>query len=99
MEINRNETQTIGTDAEVVSIEAGRNNTTRASIIIINTSTGGQVISLAIDAEAKASAGIVLNPGGFWSDNKEGDYLPTQKHITAISSAAGGTIAIQERLI
>ena len=98
-EINRNEKLTIGTTAETISIRAGSNNTKRSSIIIINTSTGGQIITLAVGAEAKNGEGIPLSPGGVWSDSMDGGYLPTQAHITAISSLAGGTIAIQERLV
>lgn len=99
MEINRNGSQTIGTDAAVVSKKQGENNTIRSNISIINTSTGGQVISISIGAEAVAGSGIPLSPGGVYQDNRDGNYLPTQEVITAISNLAGGTIAIQERLI
>lgn len=99
VEINRNETQTIGTSASVISKQMKTNNSTRSSIIIINTSTGGQTISLGIGQEAVSLSGIPLSPGGVWADSRDGIYLPTQEQITAISSAAGGTIAIQERLI
>lgn len=99
VEFNRNESQTIGTTASVVSKETGNNNTYRSSILLINTSTGGQQITLAIDGEAAAGAGIVLYPGGHWDDNEGDYYIPTQKVITAISSAAGGKLAIQERVI
>jgi len=98
-EINRNENITIShTAAQVVSVERNNNNGARVSIIIINTSTTGQSVTLAIDAPAVLNAGIVLNAGGHWQDSAEGGYLPTQKQITAISSAAGATIAIQERV-
>jgi len=97
MEINRNEAQTINDTAVVVSTEKNNENIRRESIIIQNTSAGGQIITIAIDAEASAGAGIVLSSGGSWQDSRDGFYLPTQKLITAISSAAGGTIAIQER--
>lgn len=98
-ELNRNESITVGTDAVVVSSEKGVANAMRSNISIINTSAGGQVVTVAIGAEATAGAGIVLNPGGSWQDSRDGQYMPTQKHITAIASAAGGVIAIQERLI
>ena len=100
MEINRNVVEAVtNANAGVVSIEKGNNNGTRSSIIIINTSPAAQVISLSIDAEAKAGEGIVLNAGGSWQDSRDGNYWPTQKLISAISSAAGGTLAIQERLV
>lgn len=97
MGLDRNESMTINTTALVVSKDK-QNATPRESIIIINTSTGGQKVTLAIDTEAVDGAGIVLYPGGSWQDSKETGYIPTQKLITAISDLAGGTIAIQERL-
>jgi len=97
MEFNRNEQATIGTSASVISVEKDNANVKRKSIIVINTSTGGQVITIAIDAPAVAGAGIVLSVGGSWQDSQDGGYLPTQKQITAISSAAGGLLSIQER--
>ena len=96
-ELNRNEKQTIGTSAEVVS-KLKEASMPRKSIIIMNTSAGAQVITLAIDEEAKDREGIVLYPGGLWSDTSESGYIPTQNLITAISDVAGATIAIQERL-
>jgi len=98
MERNVNEQVTIGTDAAVVSIEKGNANGIRTSVIFINTSTGGQTITLGIDKPAVANQGITLSPGGFWTDNADTGYLPTQKQITAVSSAAGGLLSIQERV-
>lgn len=98
MEINRNEAITVnGTSAVVLSVEKDNANVKRESIILINTSTGGQKITIAIDAEASANAGIVLSPGGSWNDSRDGNYYPTQKLITAISDIAGGRISLQER--
>jgi len=99
LEINRNEKQTINTTAVVVSVERNNNNGTRSSIILINSSTGGQIITIAIEGEAKVNEGIVLHAGGVWQDSRDGGYFPTQKQITAISSGAGGQLSIQERVI
>ena len=95
-ELNRNEKLAIGTDTVVVSIE--KQKTIRRSIILTNTSTGGQVLTLAIDEEATANEGIVLSVGGTWSDNAEGGYQPTQKIIQMVSNLAGAQVSIQERL-
>lgn len=97
MENDRNESITIGTTATIVS-KSKENSLLRKSIIVINTSTSGQKITLAINTEAKDGAGIVLSPGGSWQDSEDDGYKPTQKLITAISNAAGGTLGIQERL-
>lgn len=99
MENNINQSITVGTTAKVISVERDNNNGKRASIIITNTSTGGETISIAVASEASSGSGIVLSPGGVWSDSRDGGYWPTQKHITAIGSGAGASIAIQERVV
>lgn len=99
MENNINTSVNIGDTATVISVERDNNNGKRASIIITNISTGGELVSISIDSTAVDGVGIVLSPGGVWSDSRDGGYWPTQKHITAIGSAAGATIAIQERVV
>lgn len=98
-EINRNEKVTIGTTSGEISAEKSRSNRNeRQSIIIINTSLLGEKISIAIDSAAILGNGIVLSPGGVWSDTSDGAYKPTQKRIQAIADAATATISIQERI-
>jgi len=97
MENNINSIVAVGTDPVVISMEKGLANLRRQSIIVINSSTGGQIITLAVDAQAVAGAGIQLSPGGSWQDSRDTGYYPTQKQITAIASAAGGQISLQER--
>lgn len=99
MENNINTSVTIGATASIISVERDNNNGKRASISVINTSTGGETISLAVDSPAVVGAGIVLSPGGVWSDSRDGNYWPTQKNITAIGSGAGAKIALQERVV
>lgn len=99
MENNINQSVTVGTTATVISIERDNNNGKRASIIIANTSTGGESVTVAINEPAVLGSGIVLSPGGVWSDSRDGGYWPTQKQITAIGSGAGAKIAIQERVV
>lgn len=100
MEINRNEQITINQAApSVVSVERNNNNGQRQSIILINTSTAAQIITIAIDSEASSNKGIVLNAGGVWQDSADGGYIPTQKQITAIASADDAKLSIQERVI
>jgi len=76
--------------------------TQRKFISIINTSAGGQVISIAINGDASAGAGIPLSPGGTYSDSADGNskdsYFPPHFSFTAVSSLAGGTLAITERI-
>lgn len=86
--------QTIDTTSALVSQECFQE---RVFFSVVNTSTGGQVISLTFGQEAKASQGIVLYPGGYYSESKDAQPI-TQRQIQAISSAAGGAIAVQERI-
>jgi len=98
MELNRNELISVGTAAIVVSDERNNMNQPRVSITIVNTSTAGQVITLAVDNEAKTGKGIQLAVGGSFTDSRDSLYYPTQKYITAISDAANGQISLQERI-
>jgi len=92
-----NRKATIGTTSSVVANQ--QNSGTRTFISFINTSTGGQVITIAVGEEAKAGEGIVLSPGGYYYEDTDSIVYPTQTQITAISDVAGGTLAIQERTI
>jgi len=71
----------------------------RKSITIINTSTGTQKISLAIDAGTGSGSASVLSPGGSFNDSQDGSfYFPLNSQITAISDGAGGSISVLERI-
>lgn len=93
----RDESVTVGTS--VVKISESQTNAERTVLILTNTSTGGQTISLGFGAEAKSGSGIVLSPGGFHSESKDAGFRVTNKLITAISDLAGGTLAIHERIL
>lgn len=93
-----NEVQTIGTDASNVLPDRQSLNQKRRCFIITNTSTGGQVITIAIDKEATAKAGIVLYPGGSIERTQNVLLIPQQK-ISAISDAVGGLLSVYEEVI
>lgn len=94
-ELTTNYSKTIGTTSALVSEECFQQ---RTAIIITNTSPAGQVINIAIGEEAKAGIGVQLSVGGTYQDARDGQYMPSNKQIQAISSAAGGTIAVHERI-
>lgn len=71
----------------------------RSAIIITNTSPAAQVINISIGQEAKAGVGVQLGVGGVYQDSRDSGYFPSNLQINAISSAAGGTIAVQERIL
>ena len=97
-ENNRNTNLTIGAATTKVS-EAVFPPATRKAICLVNTSTAGQIITLAFGGEAVAGQGIILYPVGSWSETIDSAYVPSQHEINAISSAAGGTLAVQERIV
>jgi hypothetical protein len=92
-----NTTATIGTSATTVCREQGFDQVLFRSLV--NTSTGGQVIYLAFDKEAVSGEGIALNVGGSVDDSTDGAIMPSNAFISAISSGAGGTLAISERIL
>jgi len=93
----RDEVISVGTT--VVKVSEDMYNSERNVIILTNTSTGGQIISLAWGKEAVAGSGIVLSPGGFHQESKDAGFKPSNKNITAISSGASGTLAVHERML
>jgi hypothetical protein len=65
---------------------------------IINSSSGGQVITVNLGFQAAvANQGVVLQPGQAWVDSSGEGYKCFQGPITAISSAASGQVSIMER--
>lgn len=94
----RNTQIDVGTSPVVISEEQDGTTSERSVIVITNISTSTQVITISPADEAQATKGIPLNVGGWYCDSAEGGYKPTQRRITAISSAAGGSVSVHERV-
>jgi len=88
-------TVSVGTTQVLVLDSPGAN--TRTDIVITNTSSAGQVISLAIGADAVASSGIVLQPTASIAFSRSQDYEVPQEQIRAVASAANGSVAVWVR--
>jgi len=87
---------TVGTSSTVISTE--QTYSKRILFSLINISTGGQTISVAFGEEAVAGQGIVLAPGGSYTESRDPSFNPTNEQINAVSSAAGGTLSTMERI-
>jgi len=96
-EINRNSLIAVGTSAVLISDMVEYPRVERKVISIVNTSTAGQVITLAFGTMAEAGKGVQLAVGGFYQESHDAGFTPTQDLISAISSAAAGQVSIQER--
>jgi hypothetical protein len=69
-------------------------NPNRKGLVLTNTSTAGQTISLGLNgAQAAVLSGIVLWPGDVWEMDR---YSIVLGPINAIASAASGALAVQE---
>ena len=93
----RNASATIGTTPVIVAnlLQSGQ----RTALTFINTSTGGQTITLQWGTQGTSTAaGIVLYPAGSWSESYDGFFIPSNLDVWGVASAAGGTLAIQERV-
>jgi hypothetical protein len=77
----------------VASVLAAQANSGRKGMVVTNTSTSGQVISLGLGFPAVAAAGIVLQPNNYWWMDVKSF---TTGQINAIASAASGSVAVQE---
>jgi hypothetical protein len=95
-EIIRDSSVAVGTTAVLLSFQKTEGQ--RTSLAITNTSTAGQIITLGWGHVPTAGAGIVLSPYGSWSESVDSAFIPSNLEIWAISSAASGTIGIQERI-
>jgi len=93
-----NHTLTVGAASVEVSPDL-RGNAIRTAIVITNVSTAGQVIKLSWGQEAVAGQGIVLYPTASWSETLDNRFTPNLLQLFAIADAAGGTLAIHERVI
>lgn len=98
-ELNINKQITIAATSSVISVERNNGNGARKSILLQNTSTGGEQISISVGSEAVTGQGIVLSVGGTWSDTADSGYMPTQQQITAINAAGTAKLSIQERVV
>lgn len=70
----------------------------RTALIVTNISTGGQTVTLNWGGEATANNGVVLYPGGTWSESRDAAFIPSNKDVWAVASGAGATIAVHERV-
>lgn len=94
----RNDSLSVGTTAVLISPYLA--DSIRKGLIITNTSSGGQVITIAKGKPAVANQGVVLTAfGSSYVEAITEGYVPSLYDIWAISSAAGGTIAIQETIL
>lgn len=93
----RNETLTVGTSSVQVSANKNR---PLMEFVYRNCSTGGQIISLTFSNvnTAVANQGIVLAAGQSVSDTSLFNHIVWSGTVNAISSAAGGTLSIYERV-
>lgn len=94
---SRDTSATIGTSVVVISEQMTK--AERTTLVVVNTSTGGQKISLSTSGEAVSGQGLVLSPGGFKTWEKKSPLPIIQSRITAISDLAGGTVAIHEEVL
>jgi hypothetical protein len=92
--LNLNTSFIVGTDPVVILIDRTGLNTKRKSYAITNTSLAGQKISIFIGELAVADKGIPLYVGG--SIDRTLIENPQQEIFTAVSSAAGGILSVQE---
>jgi len=90
----RNTSQTIATTNTMISPALYGNK--RIVLVVTNTSTAGEVISIAVGQEAVAGKGIVLNQNDKLAMSSDSGYAPPLEQINAIASAATATLSVYE---
>jgi hypothetical protein len=92
----RDTTVSVGTSAVEVSPETGTRQ--RNVLVLTNTSTSNQKISLSWSSDAIAGNGVVLLAGEHHVESIDKGFIPLNARISAIADNAGGALAIHERL-
>lgn len=90
---------TLSVGTSVVEVVPEKTTRQRTVIVITNTSTLNQRISIGIGQDAVDGVGLVLYAGSTYTENIDAAFTPTNARITAIASAAGGSISIYERSV
>lgn len=94
-----NKSVSVGTSLVTLSEQKSLLQSQRVRLIITNTSTAGQIISIAADGEAVAGSGLVLYPGGSQSWEVQANLQITQSRITAIADAVSGSVSVYEEVL
>lgn len=93
----RNAALAVGTTGVIISNQLFEGQ--RTVLVLTNTSTAGQIVTIQTGEQAQtALSGIILYPGGSWSESIDATFQPSNLEYWAVASAAGGTLAIQERI-
>lgn len=98
-ELNISKSFTLLTTSQPLSQQQFKDQAQRIFFSIVNTSTGGETVSIAFNEEAVSGSGIQLSPGGSYSESSDGINNATNAQINAVGSAATATIAYSERII
>lgn len=98
-EIIRNAVISVGTSPTLITNQLS-DDAEFALRTYVNSSTGGQIITLAFDQDSvTALAGEVLYPAGTHSESNDSIFRTTKSRLYAISSAASGSLSISERIV
>lgn len=67
--------------------------------IVANTSTNGATLWLAQGVNAAVGSGIPIPPGSVYQETIDPAFSPDRHRWSVVSSIAGGTAALQQRVI
>ena len=95
-EIIRNKSVSVGTTSVLLAptLDIGQ----RDVLCVTNTSTGGQIVTISVGAPAVSGSGIVLYPGGSWSESVDSAFIPANLDFWVVASGASASVAIHERI-
>jgi hypothetical protein len=92
-EIIRNSVVSVGSASVLVSEEKNR-----IELIITNTSSAGQFVTISFGQDAVAAYGVYLSPYSTYYSSKSDGFSVYKGSIYAYSSAAAGQLSVYERL-
>lgn len=88
----RNSLEAVGTSSVMIAPARVRN-----EIVLTNTSTGGETITLSFGSPATANLGVVLKPFSVYYASNTTGFNVYQGEIFAICDGAGGQLSVFER--
>ena len=94
----RNASKTIAVTNTLISPSFIGGSSSRVAIVLKNTSTIGEKITIAVGQDAIFGQGAILGQGDTFSLTQDGSYMPPQDIINAIADVATATLSIYEEI-
>jgi len=91
--------KSVSVGTSIVEVLQEKTTSQRTVMVLTNTSTANQTISIGIGSDAVSGSGIVLKAGSSYYESIDARFTPTNARISAIADAISGSLAVYERSV